>query len=75
MNMRKSQILPLATFLLIAWFAASDLRAQSSDYVIEKDVAVPMRDGAVLRADVLRLRTRDLFPCWFTGRRTAKNLP
>jgi hypothetical protein len=62
MNMRKSQILPLATFLLIAWFAASDLRAQSSDYVIEKDVAVPMRDGAVLRADVLRPKNKGSFP-------------
>ena len=32
------------------------------DFVIEKDIAVPMRDGVVLRADVLRPRDRGVFP-------------
>ncbi len=30
--------------------------------VIEKDVAVPMRDGAVLYADIYRPKTKGRFP-------------
>jgi putative CocE/NonD family hydrolase len=60
--MKKFRILSLATFLFIVWFAARTLCAQSLDYVVEKDVAVPMRDGAVLRADVLRPKNNGSFP-------------
>ena len=34
----------------------------AGNFVIEKDVAIPMRDGVVLRADVLRPRDADAFP-------------
>jgi putative CocE/NonD family hydrolase len=37
-------------------------RSSSSRYVIEKNVAVPMRDGVVLRADVLRPAESGKFP-------------
>jgi uncharacterized protein len=60
--MKRFRILSLATFLFIAWFAPRTLCAQSLDYVVEKDVAVPMRDGAVLRADVLRPKNNGSFP-------------
>jgi uncharacterized protein len=60
--MRIFRGLPLATFLFTAWFAPRTLSAQSPDYVVEKDVAVAMRDGAVLRADVLRPKNDGSFP-------------
>jgi putative CocE/NonD family hydrolase len=34
----------------------------AGDFVMEKDVAVPMRDGVTLRADVLRPQGTDAFP-------------
>ena len=34
----------------------------SDDFLVERDVAVPMRDGVVLRADLLRPRGEGLFP-------------
>lgn len=37
-------------------FPQENLPPSHADYVVEKDVAVPMRDGVVLRADILRRR-------------------
>ncbi|MGH9502005.1 MAG: CocE/NonD family hydrolase [Terriglobales bacterium] len=34
----------------------------AADFVVEKDVAVPMRDGVTLRADVLRPRNSGAYP-------------
>jgi hypothetical protein len=52
--------LKLLFFLVLLPTAGSPLAAQDSKipaarYMVEKNVAVPMRDGVVLRADVLRL--------------------
>ena len=52
--MKAFRVLSLALFLSAACFAPNRLRAQSSDYLVDKDVAVPMRDGTILRADLLR---------------------
>lgn len=55
-------------FLLLLLLSGSGLAAaalQSStgqDFVAEKDVPVPMRDGITLRADVLRPRGKGTFP-------------
>src|SRR5215471_19973392 len=46
----------LNVFLLLAF------GQQSSEYVMEKDVPVPMRDGVTLRADVLRPNRHGRFP-------------
>ena len=42
--------------------SAQQTASPSDNFVIEKDVAVPMRDGVVLRADVLRPRGDGHFP-------------
>src|SRR5690348_18192031 len=39
--------------LLLALCAGAHAFAAPSDYILQKDVAVPMRDGVVLRADLL----------------------
>lgn len=57
----------LALFLFLFTADASFLIAQDSQipaaqYFVEKNVAVPMRDRAVLRADVLRPRESGKFP-------------
>ena len=41
---------------------AQQVSASSGTFVAEKDVAVPMRDGVILRADVLRPSGRGAFP-------------
>ena len=61
-DMKASRVLSLAIFLSIASFTPAHLRAQSFDYLIEKNVAVPMRDGTVLRADLLRPKSNGPFP-------------
>src|SRR5581483_2436628 len=50
------QIGALVIFLALSSFA--DL----PDFVVDKDVAVPMRDGAALRADIMRPRRGSRFP-------------
>ncbi len=61
----KLQFLLSLSCLLLAdsGFLSSQVpRSSSSKYVIEKNVAVPMRDGVVLRADVLRPAEAGKFP-------------
>jgi len=43
-------------------FAGQTQTAAPGEYIIENDVAIPMRDGVVLRADVLRPKGRGPFP-------------
>jgi uncharacterized protein len=47
--------------LLLALCAGAHAFAAPSDYILQKDVAVPMRDGVVLRADVLLPRGKGRF--------------
>ena len=47
---------------LLLLLAAAELAAQDTNFVREKDVAVPMRDGVVLRADVWRPATPGRYP-------------
>lgn len=42
---------------LLAW-----AQHASEEFLVDKDVAVPMRDGIILRADVLRPRAEGAFP-------------
>jgi uncharacterized protein len=42
------------TFLLIASFSLAQQSSNTESFIFERDVAVKMRDGVVLRADVLR---------------------
>src|SRR5207245_8715540 len=37
-------------------------RSKVDNFILEKDVAIAMRDGVILRADVLRPRHRGRFP-------------
>jgi uncharacterized protein len=55
----------LSSLLLLAnvgSLSVQDSRPSSANYVIEKNVAIPMRDGVVLRADVLRPAESGKFP-------------
>ena len=47
--------------LLLALCAGAHAFAAPSDYILQKDVAVPMRDGVVLRADLLLPRGKGRF--------------
>ncbi|MGH9548857.1 MAG: CocE/NonD family hydrolase, partial [Terriglobales bacterium] len=42
--------------------SAQQVSVPAGNFVVEKDLAVPMRDGVVLRADLLRPRGGDAFP-------------
>jgi len=47
----------------LALLASAQQAAPSAgDFIVEKNVAVPMRDGVILRADVLRPRGEGAFP-------------
>ncbi len=48
--------------LLLAFCTGAHALAVPADYILQKDVAVPMRDGVVLRADVLLPRPNGRFP-------------
>lgn len=48
--------------IVLAAIACLSQAGAKSDFFIEKDVAVPMRDGVVLRADVLRPSAGGHFP-------------
>src|ERR1700732_647872 len=55
----------LAVVLLLcrtSWGAAQDSQTASQRFTVENNVAVPMRDGIVLRADVLRPAAAGKFP-------------
>src|ERR1700686_3932174 len=45
-----------------SWVAAQDSQTASQRFTVENNVAVPMRDGIVLRADVLRPAAAGKFP-------------
>ncbi len=60
--MKAFQVFSLAIVFLLSWFTPKHLHAQSSDYLVEKDVAVPMRDGTVLRADLLKPKSNGPVP-------------
>jgi hypothetical protein len=49
-------------------------RALSGPIIFEKDVAIPMRDGAVLRANVYRPNTSERFPVILTVGPYGKDL-
>ncbi len=55
-----TKLRPLALFLVAvlpaagSFLIAQDSHTQAGQYVVEKNVAIPMRDGVLLRADVLR---------------------
>jgi putative CocE/NonD family hydrolase len=51
----------LGTLLLLSLATALALAAPA-DFILQKDVAVPMRDGVVLRADILLPRPTGRFP-------------
>jgi putative CocE/NonD family hydrolase len=51
----------LGTLLLLSCAGARAFAAPA-DYILQKDVAVPMRDGVVLRADILLPRRIGRFP-------------
>ncbi len=59
---RSTRVLRGLTLLLVAALGACAPAAAADDFVREQDVAVPMRDGAVLRADVWRPRGDGPFP-------------
>src|SRR5215471_18568540 len=48
--------------IVLAAIACLSQTGGKPDFLIEKDVAVPMRDGVVLRADVLRPSAGGRFP-------------
>jgi len=50
----------IALWSILSFLAVSF--AQQAPYIVEKNVAVPMRDGVVLRADVLRPNASGKFP-------------
>jgi uncharacterized protein len=52
----------LLSIILVAYFSAAQGSAPASEFVAEKNVAVPMRDGVLLRADVLRPKGKGPFP-------------
>jgi predicted acyl esterase len=45
---------PSTRVLPKGWKKASDRRALPEDIVFEKDMAIPLRDGTIIRADVFR---------------------
>ncbi len=48
--------------LLVLWMAATPGVAAPAPFVLQKDVSIPMRDGLVLRADILLPRGSGRFP-------------
>jgi uncharacterized protein len=52
----------LLSIILVAYFSAAQGSNPASEFVAEKNVAVPMRDGVLLRADVLRPKGKGPFP-------------
>ena len=59
--MKSKFLLPLLCGIsLLA--AAQQVSPSAGNFVVEKNVAVPMRDGVILRADVLRPSGGGVFP-------------
>ncbi len=59
--MKFKLLLPLL-FGVSLLVSARQISPGSEDFLVERDVAVPMRDGVVLRADLLRPRGEGVFP-------------
>ena len=53
---------PLSGTLLLLSLATTLALAAPAEFAVQKDVAVPMRDGVVLRADILLPRRKGRFP-------------
>jgi len=69
MTVRRSASAALVMLLIASWHVVPGAKAGSRTVAAgqstsshEADVAVPMRDGAVLRADVLRPSSEGRFP-------------
>ena len=52
----------LGILLWFVVFVGSSFAQQAPEYVLEKDVPVPMRDGVILRADLMRPHGSGRFP-------------
>ena len=60
--MKRNQLIPLAVFCFV-WLSAAAVRAaEPFEVTIEHGVAVKMRDGALLRADIYRPKAEGKFP-------------
>lgn len=60
--MKMRFFLPLILCGIAPVAPAQQVSPAAGSYIIEKDIAVPMRDGVILRADVLRPRNSGSFP-------------
>src|SRR3989475_595821 len=61
-TMKRNQLIPLAVFCFV-WLSAAAVRAaEPFEVTIERGVAVKMRDGALLRADIYRPKAEGKFP-------------
>ena len=60
--MKRNQLIPLAVFCFV-WLSAAAVRAaEPFEVTIERGVAVKMRDGALLRADIYRPKAEGKYP-------------
>jgi uncharacterized protein len=62
MKFRALLLLLCTTSLAISQVVAEDVKPSKSDFETENNVAVPMRDGVLLRADILRPSAGEKFP-------------
>src|SRR3989475_8534399 len=61
-TMKRNRLIPLAVFCFV-WLSAAAVRAaEPFEVTIEHGVAVKMRDGAFLRADIYRPKAEGKFP-------------
>src|SRR5215470_2587023 len=56
------RILRAVGLIVVVTLASSTAGQESSDILVERDVAVPMRDGTILRANVFRPTAGGPFP-------------
>jgi len=60
--MKRNQLIPLGVFCFV-WLSAAAVRAaEPCELTIERGVAVKMRDGALLRADIYRPKAEGKYP-------------
>src|ERR1700720_619788 len=62
MKSRALLLLLFTTSLAISQAVAEDVKPSKSDFETENNVVVPMRDGVLLRADILRPSAGEKFP-------------
>src|SRR5437899_9412658 len=61
-TMKRNQLIPLGVFCFV-WLSAAAVRAaEPFEVTIERGVAVKMRDGALLRADIYRPKAEGKYP-------------